>query len=205
MARRGDDLRDHILGVAKELFLEMGFERASMDEVANRARTSKRSVYSHFESKEKLFLAVIERVRKLFLDRLQVPSAYSEKPEEALTFFCARYLEVILYEPSVQMMRITLAETGRYPEAAAQHFEVMFGVVQARLGAYLKASFDLSTRASNEAAQRLIAQLLYPLLPRALFGIEQLVTDFGERAPSPKVDIKRIRAAVAELLAAIGK
>jgi len=57
MARRGDKLREHILWTAKDVFLEMGFERASMDVVASRAETSKRSLYAHFESKEKLFLA----------------------------------------------------------------------------------------------------------------------------------------------------
>src|SRR5450755_3901656 len=44
MARRGDKLREHILWIAKEVFLEMGFERASMDLVARRAETSKRSL-----------------------------------------------------------------------------------------------------------------------------------------------------------------
>ena len=90
MARRGDKLREHILWIAKEVFLEMGFERASMDEVATRAETSKRSLYAHFESKEKLFLAVIGLVRGLFLGRLKMPGDYSDKPAEALAMFCGR-------------------------------------------------------------------------------------------------------------------
>jgi AcrR family transcriptional regulator len=99
MARRGDKLREHILWVAKDVFLEMGFERASMDVVASRAETSKRSLYAHFESKEKLFLAVIELVRGLFLSRLRMPADYSEKPAEALTLFCGRYLEACSIKP----------------------------------------------------------------------------------------------------------
>lgn len=205
MARRGDELRDHILRVAKGAFLEMGFERASMDEVANRARTSKRSLYAHFESKEKLFLAVIDLVRGLLLERLKVPDAYSSKPAEALVLFCGRYLEAVLYEPSVQMLRVTMAETARFPEAAAQHYDVVFGAVSARLGAYLKTTYDLSTRASTDAAQRLLAQILFPALPRALFGLEALVQEFDERALSSKVDLKPVRKAVAELVETLGK
>ena len=53
-----------------------------MDVVASRAETSKRSLYAHFESKEKLFLAVIELVRGLFLSRLRMPGDYSEKPRK---------------------------------------------------------------------------------------------------------------------------
>src|SRR3954464_4285055 len=109
MARRGDELREHILWTAKDVFLEMGFERASMDVVAARAETSKRSLYAHFESKEKLFLAVIGLVRGLFLSRLRTPGAYSDKPAEALTMFCGGYLEVLLYQSSVQMSRVSIA------------------------------------------------------------------------------------------------
>ena len=205
MARRGDELREHILGVAKGVFLELGFERASMDEVASRAQTSKRSVYAHFESKEKLFLAVIAHVRGLFLARLKVPDAYSPKPSEALVQFCARYLEVLLYEPAVQMLRVTLAESARFPAGAAEHFDVMFGAVSTRLGAYLKTTFGLSSRASTEAAQRLLGQILFPVFPRALFGLEKLVAEFDERALAPEVDLKPVRRAVAELMESLPK
>jgi hypothetical protein len=39
MARRGDQLREHILFTAKDVFLEMGYERTPMDAVASRAET----------------------------------------------------------------------------------------------------------------------------------------------------------------------
>ena len=89
MAMRGDRLREHILWTAKDVFLEMGFERASMDVVASRAETSKRTLYAHFESKERLFLAVIDLVRGLLLGRLKTPGDYSDKPAEALVIFSA--------------------------------------------------------------------------------------------------------------------
>jgi AcrR family transcriptional regulator len=200
MARRGDALREHILQAAKQVFLDMGFERASMDEVARRANTSKRSLYAHFESKEKLFLAVIELVRGLFLARLKEPSAYSAKPVEAVTLFCGRYLESMLYEASVQLLRVTLAETARFPEGAAQHYDVMFTEVVTRLAAYLKTTFGLSARASAEAAQSLLGRILFPRLPRALFGLDDLVEGFDDRALSPKIDLRSVRRAVTEVI-----
>jgi AcrR family transcriptional regulator len=120
MAIRGEKLTEHILWTAKDVFLELGFERASMDVVATRAKASKRTVYSHFENKEKLFLAVIKLVRELFLSRLKLPSDYSDKPVEALTRFCGRYAEILLYESSVQMLRVSMAESERFPEQAEQ-------------------------------------------------------------------------------------
>ncbi len=200
MARRGDELREHILWAAKDVFLELGFERASMDEVANRAKTSKRSLYAHFENKDALFLAVIELVRGLFLARLKQPQDYGTKPADALTLFCARYLEAMLYEASVQLVRITLAEAARFPAGAAQHHDTMFAEVERRVAEYLKATCGLSARAAADAAQRLLGQVLYPRFPRALFGLEDLIEDFDDKALSPKIDVRAIRRAVGELL-----
>jgi AcrR family transcriptional regulator len=204
-ARRGDRLREHILWTAKDVFLEMGFERASMDAVASRAETSKRSLYAHFESKEKLFLAVIELVRGLFLNRLKMPGEYSEKPAEALVIFCARYLEILLYEKSVQMCRVSMAETSRFPEGAARYFDVLFTEVHGFLNTYLKAAFGLSARASAEATDRLMGQILYPKYPRALFGMDPLIQGFGREDRAPEIDLKPIRRAVAELIESLRK
>ena len=197
MARRGDQLREHILWMAKDVFLEMGFERASMDIVARRAATSKRSVYAHFENKEKLFLAVIELVRGLFLTRLKQPGDYSDRPAEALVLFCARYLQTMIYEASVQMCRVSMAESERFPEQSALYFDVLFTQVQARLSAYLKATFHLSTKVSVDAAQKLVAQVLLPQFPRALFGMDALAPSLEQDAPTPSLQIRR---AVAELI-----
>jgi len=205
MARRGDKLREHILWIAKDVFLEMGFERASMDVVAARAETSKRSLYAHFESKEKLFLAVIDLVRGLFLSRLRMPRDYSEKPAEALAMFCGRYLEILLYEASIQMCRVSMAETTRFPQGAVQHFDVMFTEVHTRLSAYLKTNFGLSARASAEAAQRLLGQLLYPRFLRALFGMDELAESFDRETLAPDFDLKPIRKAVADLIESLQK
>lgn len=203
MARRGEELREHILWVAKDVFLEMGFERASMDVVAARAETSKRSLYAHFESKEKLFLAVIELVKRLFLSRLRAPGDYADKPVEALSLFLGRYLEGLLYEPSIQMCRISMAEAARFPEGAAEHFDVQFAEAHARLAAYLKETFGLPARTSAETAERLLGQLVYPRLLRALFGLEKLAESFEEAAAA--VDLKPISKAVAEMIAGLEK
>jgi AcrR family transcriptional regulator len=200
MARRGDQLREHILWVAKDLFLEMGFERASMDEVSARAETSKRSVYAHFENKEKLFLAIIDLVRDLLLAKLRMPEDYSADPVEALTIFCGRYVEILLNQSSIQMCRVSMAETSRFPQGAAQLFEVMFAEVHERLSNYLRTVFKLSSSRSADAAQSLLGRLLYPRLVRALFGMDKLADGFSDDTLMSDRDLKPIREAVAELV-----
>lgn len=52
--------RKQILNSAGELFLTCGFSGCSMEMVAKQSGVSKQTVYSHFNNKEALFLAVIE-------------------------------------------------------------------------------------------------------------------------------------------------
>ncbi len=203
MARRGDKLHEHILWTAKDIFLELGFERTSMDVVASRAETSKRSLYAHFESKEKLFLAVIDLVRRLFLSRLRMPEDYSDQPTEALVMFCAQYLKFLLYEYSIQMIRVSMAESTRFPEGAAQYFDVIFTEVHAHLCTYLMATFGVSPTVSSEVTQKLLGQVLYPRLLRALFGMDPLVKSLDDEALSPEVNLTPIHLAVADLLSSL--
>src|ERR1700746_120749 len=111
--RRGEQLRRHILFVAKDVFLETGYERASMDTVAMRAETSKRSLYAHFESKDKLFLAVLDLIRELYLSALKTPDAYAADPAAAVTLFCGRFLQLMVWEPQVRTSRLSIAEAER--------------------------------------------------------------------------------------------
>ena len=200
MARRGDKLREHILWTAKDVFLEMGFERASMDLVASRANTSKRSLYAHFESKEKLFLSVIELVRGLFLTRLKQPGDYSDKPSEALTLFCSQYLQSMVYQPSVRMCRISMAASERFPEQSQQYFDVLFTQVQARLSVYLRSTLRISPKASVEAANVLMGQVLFPRYSRVLFGLDPPLTSLDPDTMPGLFDIKPIRRTVTQFM-----
>ncbi len=176
-----------------------------MDVVARRGETSKRSLYAHFESKEKLYLAVIDLVRGLFLGRLRMPGDYSDDPAQALAMFCGRYLEALLYQPSIQMCRVSMAETGRFPQGAAQHYDVMFTEVEARLGAYLQTAFGVSGEAGTAAAHRLIGQVIYPRYVRALFGIDELAKSFNNDALPADFDLAPIRGAVVDLIQSLRK
>src|ERR1700733_14154116 len=106
MARRGEQLRDHILWTAKDVFIEEGFERTSMDVVAARAETSKRSLYAHFPSKDVLFQAVRELVRELSLGRLKTPADYGDDPAEAVVAFCGRFLQLQLWTAALRTFRL---------------------------------------------------------------------------------------------------
>jgi AcrR family transcriptional regulator len=59
-AEKNEQTRRALLDAAGAVFLEHGFHAASLDAVADRARLTKGAVYSRFESKADLFLALLE-------------------------------------------------------------------------------------------------------------------------------------------------
>ena len=195
MVRRGDELRDHILWTAKDIFLEFGFERASMDVVASRAQTSKRSLYAHFGSKEKLFIAIVELVRALLLDPLGKPEDYSDHPIEALTRFCARYAEALNVCGAAQMFRLNAAEATRFPEGAAHYYGIVFAEVQARIAGHIGQRIAKSRADSEQAAEAIMAQVLYPRLLRSVFGLGEPRATFAKTL-SPDFDLAPIRQIV---------
>src|SRR5690242_4585748 len=52
--------RADLIDAAKTVFLNRGFHAASLDEIAEEAGYTKGAVYSNFEGKDDLFLAVLE-------------------------------------------------------------------------------------------------------------------------------------------------
>ena len=60
-ARDADRSQRDILAAALDEFAAHGLGGARMDRIAERAGVNKRLIYYYFESKESLFLAVLER------------------------------------------------------------------------------------------------------------------------------------------------
>jgi AcrR family transcriptional regulator len=203
MSKRGSELSEHILHAAKNVFLEVGFERASMDVIAARAQTSKRTLYAHFESKEKLYLAIVELVREMYLSKLKMPGEYSDDPAEALVTFCGRYLEGLLFCWTIRMCRMITGEAERFPEGAVRYFDVIFTAPQERLSAYMRETFGLSDQASMEVARDLIAKVIHPRFPRALFGIDPTFEQLDDDAITPALDLTPVRKAVLEALGSL--
>src|ERR1700690_3009312 len=59
---RGRATREQLIAVATELFAARGYEGTSIEAVLDQAGVSRGSLYHHFDSKERLFEAVVERV-----------------------------------------------------------------------------------------------------------------------------------------------
>ena len=63
--RRARDTRDEILDVATDLFIELGYEKTSLREIAERVGVTKAALYYHFESKEEIFRTLLQPILDL--------------------------------------------------------------------------------------------------------------------------------------------
>ncbi|SCK30494.1 transcriptional regulator, TetR family [Variovorax sp. HW608] len=119
MRVRTEARREAIVEAATELFKEMGYERASMNELAKRLGGSKSTLYGYFSSKEELFVAVVEAVATGHLldatQELAAEVAHGKPTLEArLGRFGERMLGVLTHDESaLAVYRMVVAEAGR--------------------------------------------------------------------------------------------
>ena len=111
-----------ILEGGMQEFLAHGYAATSMDRVAIAAGVSKATVYSHFQDKEGLFIALIQRLVEVKF-RSVFDSANAQvlqtAPEIVLRDLANRVLDTCMSEPQfLNFMRVILGESGRFPQLA---------------------------------------------------------------------------------------
>ncbi len=84
MARRIEGVSDQLLRCAREEFMEMGFQEASLRVIAAKAGTSTGSIYTRYGDKDGLFRALTEEaVEGLIQSFESAQSAFDNRPAEA--------------------------------------------------------------------------------------------------------------------------
>jgi AcrR family transcriptional regulator len=164
--------RAAILRAAKEVFLEEGYELASMDRIAERAGTTKRTVYDRFGSKEALFGAMVEHACANFVAQLPGPDNLPADPRQGLRDAAMRGVALMTSPGCVRLTRIVAGETERRPQFAAA-LRAAFDGGQAKLEAYLVACVAAGTLKPHDTAltARLFSDAIsHAASHRALFG-----------------------------------
>lgn len=115
MKVRTEARRDAIVQEAAKLFREMGYERASMNELAQRLGGSKATLYGYFPSKEALFSAVIQSLGDLYLTEpiAKLAASTPEEFEGALRRFGEAFLMLVNEGDGTAVYRMVVGESGR--------------------------------------------------------------------------------------------
>lgn len=124
--QRTAQTRELILRSALATFLERGFERTRMADVADRAGLAKGTVYVHFADKAVLFECVLQQLITVPLARLQAaPPPNPEGPRARLERLMLPLLRDFESSGRASVVRLIIAEGARFPELAAIHRRVV--------------------------------------------------------------------------------
>jgi len=104
--------RAAILDAAKSMFLELGYQGVSMDQIAAAAGVSKLTVYSHFGDKETLFSeAIAAKCREVLPDELLLSPPEGPLRDQLLAIGHA-FFALISSEEAIRIHRMMTAGTG---------------------------------------------------------------------------------------------
>ena len=111
--------REALLDTATAVFIEHGYEAASMNAIAERAGASKMTLYRLFPSKAELFVAVMmRRIERQLVELDERIRDHRGSTEELLESLAVGFVTGAVAEEQSQLRRIILHEGLRFPDLA---------------------------------------------------------------------------------------
>jgi AcrR family transcriptional regulator len=170
----GQERRAQLLDVGRSVFAEKGFEAASVEEIASRAKITKPVVYEHFSGKEGLYAVIVDREVQALLERITV-ALVGTHPRALLEQAAYGFLSYIEDEP--EGFRILVRDS---PVASST------GTLASVIG-------DIATQVEyilrDQFKERGFDTKLSPLYSQALVGMVALVGQWWLDEGKPKKEV----------------
>jgi AcrR family transcriptional regulator len=188
--------RRQILDGARRVFLDLGFDGASMGEIARAAGVSKGTLYVYFADKNRLFEAIVEQQS---LEQSEIAFNFDPACDVATTLhdFGEAYIALICRPGGASAIRTVMAIAERMPELGRRYYERVLDKTINRLASYLDvhvASGELVVEDRQLAASQFLmvcqASLFLPYIFQAA------------PAPSPERVLQVVDSATRVFLAA---
>ena len=205
----GLPMQQAIIRAAVATFVELGYDKASMDEVATRASTTKRTVYAHFSNKEQLFRCALEKAVDLFHSELpKLLDVANPVPE--LAAFAIAFSDLSTWKGAVRLQQVVLGDAERFPDMGAMLHREIIERTEAIIAAYLAAVDGRNNANLHPDTRYAEAASLFLNLTT---GRQRFATLFAVRQPfpthplakaPPDIDHASIRYAVSVFLKGTG-
>lgn len=135
--------REQILDGAQRVFMRLGFDASSMNDITREAGVSKGTLYVYFKNKEDLFAAIIQRKKSLVFERLRDIVAADMSVAETLFEFGVTFGAHLLSDDAIRGQRIVIGVIDRMPELADSFFRFGPNTGPALLSNYLARQVEL--------------------------------------------------------------
>ncbi len=129
--------RQQIMEGARRVFLEDGFDGASIGDIVRAAGISKGTLYAYFPSKEKLFETLVIEDRRKQAEVLFVLDEGDRDVARVLRRLGASFLDMLVQPETLAFFRIVVAASAKFPQIGKAFYEAGPCVGAARLGTYL--------------------------------------------------------------------
>src|ERR1700759_5648030 len=113
--------RRQILNGARKVFMDLGFDGASMGEIARSAGVSKGTLYVYFADKNRLFEAIVEETA---LEQGEIAFDFDAAGDAATTLreFGSAYIAMILRPDGGSAIRTVMAIAERMPAVGRRYY-----------------------------------------------------------------------------------
>lgn len=191
--------REQILDGAQQVFMQLGYDAASMNDITRAAGVSKGTLYVYFENKEDLFAAIIDRQKSRIMSMLRQILESDLPVDEALRQFGVCLTEHICSERVIPAMRMVIGVLDRMPDLAKRFYSTGPGGGPMLLTLYIQKQIDLGALRDIEDAE-LAARQYAELCMAGLFRSRL----FGEMLapPTPERIARNVREALRLFLGA---
>src|SRR3977135_570934 len=130
--------RRQILDGARKLFMDLGFDGASMGEIARAAGVSKGTLYVYFADKNHLFEAIVEE-ESLAQGKVAFNFDPARGVETTLPEFGRAYIQLLCRPGGGSAIRTVMSIAERMPDVGRRFYEDVLEETIGRLAAYLEA------------------------------------------------------------------
>lgn len=151
--------RERLLDAAEEIFAREGYAAASVEQIAEHANYSKGAIYSNFENKEALFLALLARHMERDQEALRDIASSSVTASDILDSLSDRFR---IFEKKLDLCLLTTEfqiEACRRQEVA-DRFAELFRIQRRELANLLKVFFEKAGTALPVRAEDLATVIM---------------------------------------------
>ena len=191
--------RQQLMEGARRVFLEHGFDGASVGDIVRSAGISKGTLYAYFPSKEKLFETLVFEDKRKQAEAACVIDESDEDVARVLTKLGTGLVDMLSKPENVAFVRIVIGASGKFPEIGRALYEAGPGYGVARLGQYLRKMTEkgvLNVPHPERAARQFLAMC------KSGCHVELLLACAAP--PDPRQVSETVESAVAVFLKAYG-
>ena len=142
--------RRQIIDGARSVFMNLGFDGASMGEIARAAGVSKGTLYVYFADKNRLFEAIVEQ-ECLEQGRIVFNLDPARDVETTLREFGRAYIQLLCRPDGGSAVRTVMAIAERMPDVGRRFYDNVIALTMQRFAAYLTSRAEAGEIAMPDA------------------------------------------------------